>query len=306
MIQKLLEHLNIPTFSWIDAVEILIVAVIVYQVLLLLRRTRAVQMLTGLIILIVAYYLSGYLNFKTIHWILGRIFVYLPLAIIVIFQSTIRRFLVDFGRNPIKKLLGDTGSTFNLDQIVLAAVSLGSQKIGGLIVIERDVGLKNYIETGIALDSHVSYDLLVNIFNPDTPLHDGAVIIQDGRIAAASCILPLTSNPKLSPHYGSRHRAALGITEETDAVSIVFSEENGTISFAEDGELTRELDTVNLKRLLSEALFLQPPKSAKRKKKEEAGEVVAPSPEESPPLKKKKEAYGKDHKKADTRKKSST
>ena len=168
---------------------------------------------------------------------LNGFLIVLPFAIIVLFQHEIRRALADFGRNPLVRFGRQERIESSLQEIVLAATTLSSRRIGALIVIERLQGLRNYVENGIRLDAVVSYDLLLTIFNPDTPLHDGAVIVQDDRIAAAACFLPLTSNPELSKGYGTRHRAALGITEETDAVAVVVSEETGRISVAVDGEL---------------------------------------------------------------------
>ncbi|HSF41580.1 MAG TPA: diadenylate cyclase CdaA, partial [Thermoanaerobaculia bacterium] len=171
------------------------------------------------------------------------------------FQAEIRRALANFGRNPLWGLAKQQKAVASFGDIVLAVTTLSTRRIGALIVIERLQGLRNYIENGIALDANISYDLLINIFVPDTPLHDGAVIVQDDRIAAAACFLPLTANPELSKELGTRHRAALGITDETDAVAVVVSEETGVISVAFEGVLYRDLDSKSLRNALYKYLL---------------------------------------------------
>jgi diadenylate cyclase len=241
--------------TWRDAVDVLAVAFIIYYLLLLIRGTRAVQMLLGLVFLGLVYYAALLTELPTLQQILENLLIVLPFAIIVLFQQEIRRALTNFGRNPLWGLAKQQKVVASFGDIVLAATTLSSRKIGALIVIERLQGLRTYIENGIALDAVVSYDLLINLFSPDTPLHDGAVIIQDDRIAAAACFLPLTSNPELSKEFGTRHRAALGITEETDAVAVVVSEETGVISLAFDGELHRDLDSKSLRNALYKYLL---------------------------------------------------
>ncbi|RPH57559.1 TIGR00159 family protein [bacterium] len=241
--------------TWRDAVDILAVALIIYYLLLLIRGTRAVQMLLGLVFLGLVYYAALLAELPTLQQILENLLIVLPFAIIVLFQQEIRRALTNFGRNPLWGLAKQQKVVASFGDIVLAATTLSSRKIGALIVIERLQGLRTYIENGISLDAVVSYDLLINIFSPDTPLHDGAVIIQDDRLAAAACFLPLTSNPELSKEFGTRHRAALGISEETDAVAVVVSEETGVISLAVDGELHRDLDGKSLRNALYKYLL---------------------------------------------------
>jgi diadenylate cyclase len=241
--------------TWRDAVDVLAVALIIYYLLLLIRGTRAVQMLLGLVFLGLVYYAALLTELPTLQQILENLLIVLPFAIIVLFQQEIRRALTNFGRNPLWGLAKQQKVVASFGDIVLAATTLSSRKIGALIVIERLQGLRTYIENGISLDAVVSYDLLINIFSPDTPLHDGAVIIQDDRIAAAACFLPLTSNPELSKEFGTRHRAALGISEETDAVAVVVSEETGVISLAFDGELHRDLDSKSLRNALYKYLL---------------------------------------------------
>jgi len=178
-----------------------------------------------------------------------------PFAIVVVFQNTIRRALTGFGANPFSRYLGSAQEgELRLSLVVSAAYALAARKIGGLIVLEREQGLRNWSESGITLDATISYDLIVNVFSPYTPLHDGALIIGEGRLKAASCFLPLTSNPALSTQYGTRHRAAIGITEETDAIAIIISEEQGQVSLAIDGVIYEGMEKSDLKRRLGRAL----------------------------------------------------
>ena len=245
--------------TWRDAVDVLAVAVVVYNLLLLIRRTRAVQMLLGIIFVVVVYYVAKLADLVTLQAILESLLIVLPFAVIVLFQAEMRRVLSNFGRNPLWGLTKQQKVVSGFGDIVLAATTLASRRIGGLIVIERLEGLRTYIENGIALDAILSFDLLINIFIPDTPLHDGAVIVQDDRIAAASCFLPLSANPELSKELGTRHRAALGISEETDAVAVVVSEETGMISVAFDGRILRDLDGKSLRNTLYKYLITDLP-----------------------------------------------
>lgn len=248
----------IPTINTMrDFIDIAIVFIIVYVVLKLLRGTRAVPTVVGMVVLALLYWLAVAQDLATLEFVLqSAVFVY-PILIIVLFQSEIRQALIYFGnrlRFPVlRRQRGQFGGTI-YDEIVLAATTLSSEKTGALIVIERNIGLRNFIDAGVQLDSRVSYDLLVTIFNPATPLHDGAVIIQNERIAAASVFLPLTKNPSISRELGTRHRAAIGITEGSDAISVVVSEETGLISYIENGEMRRNLDTNQLRKLLLEAM----------------------------------------------------
>ena len=247
------ELLTFPPIDGYAILDILIVAFIIYQILVLIRGTRAVQMALGLTLVVTFFYFSRYSRLATLSWLLTNILPYLVFAIIVIFQAEIRRGLTHFGKTPFLSGFSRINRTEFYDELVLAATTLASRKTGASIVLEREVGLKNYIESGIALESIVSYDILVTIFDPSVPLHDGAAIVQDRRIAAAACFLPLTVNPRLSKELGTRHRAAIGISEETDAVVIVVSEESGSISFAVNGEITRFLDSEGLRSRLREA-----------------------------------------------------
>lgn len=233
--------------------DILIVAFIIYQLLVFIKGTRAVQMALGLTVIVAFFYFSRWSRLETLSWLLTHILPYFVFVIIVIFQSEIRRALAHFGKTPFVSGFSSINRNELYDEIVLAVTTLASNHTGALIVIERDIGLKTYIESGIAIDAALSYDLLVTVFNPAVPLHDGAVMIQNGRIAAAACFLPLTVKPRLSKELGTRHRAAIGVTEETDAVAIIVSEETGAISFAHDGEIERFLDPDTLRLRLRDA-----------------------------------------------------
>jgi diadenylate cyclase len=251
---NLLELINFDKLTWNAVVDILIVSVLIYQLLVLIRGTRAVQMALGLGFLAVFFYFTRWLHLELIQWILTNIIPYFVFGIIVLFAAEIRRALANIGKNPLIRRFSQNPFVETYDEIVLAATTLAAQRIGGLIVIERDIGLKNYIESGIAIDAALSYDLLVAIFSPGAPLHDGAVIIQKDRITAAACFLPLTVNPKLSKELGTRHRAAIGVTEESDAVVVVISEETGIISSVVGGQIERNLDGESLRQRL-EVIF---------------------------------------------------
>ena len=248
---------NINTLR--NVFDIALVFVIVYVVLKLLRGTRAVPTVVGMLGLALLYWLAVAQELATLEFVLRSAVLYIGVAIIVLFQSEIRQALIYFGnrlRFPVfRRAQGGLGENI-YDEIVLAATTLSTEKIGALIVIERNVGLRNFIDAGVSLDARLSYDLLVTIFNPTTPLHDGAVIIQRERIAAASVFLPLTKNPSISRELGTRHRAAIGVTEGTDAVSVVVSEETGLITFVEGGRVKRNLDTTSLRSLLLSAMDL--------------------------------------------------
>ncbi|MBA3692600.1 MAG: TIGR00159 family protein [Acidobacteria bacterium] len=248
----------IPTINTVrNVLDMTLVFIIVYVVLKLLRGTRAVPTVVGMVILALLYWMAVAQDLATLEFVLRSAVLYIGVAIIVLFQSEIRQALIYFGnrlRIPVlRRQRGQLGETI-YDEIVLAATTLSSEKIGALIVVERNVGLRNLIDAGVSIDAKLSYDLLVTIFNPTTPLHDGAVIIQNERIAAASVFLPLTKNPSVSRELGTRHRAAIGVTEGSDAVSVVVSEETGLITFVESGEVKRNLDTTALRLLLLGAM----------------------------------------------------
>ena len=249
----MLELFTFPQLTWGAALDILIVAFVIYQVLLFMKGTRAVQMAIGIGLLVGFYYFSRWSRLDTVSWLLTNILPYTVFIVVVLFQSEIRRALAHFGKTAaMRGFVGINRNNELYDEIVLAVTTLASNQTGALIIVERDIGLKSYIESGIAMDAALSYDLLVTVFNPDVPLHDGAVIIQNNRIAAAACFLPLTVKPRLSRELGTRHRAAIGVTEETDALAVIVSEETGVISFAHDGEIERFLDAETLKIRLRE------------------------------------------------------
>ncbi len=248
--------------------DIVLVFLIVYAVLKLVRGTRATPMAAGLVIILLLYGLAVSQDLATLEFILRGGLIYIGVAIIVLFQSEIRQALISFGnsvRMPFtRRHRGQFGEGV-YDEIVLAATTLASTKTGALIVIERNVGLKNVTDGGVKLEAELSYDLLVTIFNPTTPLHDGAVVVRRHRIAAAACFLPLTLNPRLSKDLGTRHRAAIGITEDSDAVAVVISEETGLISFVEGGQIKRGLDATKLRAAIFHALEAPAARSAREK-----------------------------------------
>ena len=248
----------IPTINTLrNVLDIALVFIIVYVVLKLLRGTRAVPTVVGMVILALLYWFAVAQDLSTLEFVLRYAVGFIGIAIIVLFQSEIRQALIYFAnrfRFPIlKRQRGQFGGSV-YDEIVLAVTTLASEKTGALIVIERNIGLRNFIDAGVQLDAKISYDLLVSIFNPSSPLHDGAVIIQNERVAAASVFLPLTKNPEISRELGTRHRAAIGVTEGSDAISLVVSEETGLITYVEAGEVRRHLDTTQLRKLLLDAM----------------------------------------------------
>ena len=242
-----LSHLN---FTWRDAVDIVVVAVMTYALLRLIRGTRAVQMVIGLFAVFAVYAAASLLNLVALTTILKALIFYVPFAIIVLFSHELRRALAVFGRTPFFSLFSGFHAEETVSEIVLAVTSLSARRVGALVVLERREGLKTYIENGSPIDAAVSYELLVTLFAPGTPLHDGAVIVSGDRIAAAASFLPLSLKEGLPKRFGTRHRAAIGISEETDALAILVSEERGTISLARAGELQEDLDAKSLRDLL--------------------------------------------------------
>ena len=237
--------------------DIVVLWAVFYQIMQLVRRTRAVQMVYGLFAVFLLWWITspeGFVRLRAVHWVLGQLWLFLPFAVIVLFQQEIRQALARFGRYPFQQFRTQDTEARVIEEVSLAASAMASRRIGALIVFERKFGLRNYVETGIRLEGLVSYDLLINIFTPRTPLHDGAVIIGEGRIRGASCFLPLTTDPYISRRYGTRHRAAIGVTEESDALAIVVSEERGLVSTALHGNLSEDLDTRALKSLLEDHL----------------------------------------------------
>jgi diadenylate cyclase len=235
------------------ALDILLVALIIYQLLVMIRGTRAAPMLAGLAVVVLAFYLLPTEKLVTLNWVVSHILPYVVFALIVVFQSEIRHMLADLGRR-LSFLRTSAAGSDAYDDIVLAANLFSQNQTGALIVIEREIGLRTHIESGVPLDARLSYDLLATIFRPSAPLHDGAVIVQKDRIAAAACFLPLSMNPLLSTQLGTRHRAAMGITEETDAIAVVVSEETGAISLALGGQIERDLTADQLRERLGAEL----------------------------------------------------
>jgi diadenylate cyclase len=233
--------------------DILLVALIIYEVLVMIRGTRAAPMLAGLGAVGVAFYLARIGQLVTLNWLVSHLLPYVVFALIVVFQSEIRHVLSDVGRR-VSFLRGSTVEGDSYDDIVLAANLFSQHQTGALMVIEREIGLRTYIESGVAMDAKLSYDLLATVFRPSAPLHDGAVIIQKDRLAAAACFLPLSMNPVLSTQMGTRHRAGIGITEETDAIAVIVSEESGAISMAVGGKIERDLTAEHLRGRLSAEL----------------------------------------------------
>lgn len=262
--------------------DVVLVFLLVYGVLKLVRGTRATPMAAGITALGLLYWISIKQELATLEFVLRGALLYIGVAIIVLFQTEIRQALINFGnrfRVPFTRRQHGQFGEGVYDEIVLAATTLASTKTGALIVIERTVGLRNVTDGGVKLDAELSYDLLVSIFNPATPLHDGAVVVRRHRIAAASCFLPLTLNPRLSKDLGTRHRAAIGVTEDTDAVAVVVSEETGLISYVKGGQIKRGLDATKLRAAIFQALEVAPKKEKERDKlpePESEREEVAP------------------------------
>jgi diadenylate cyclase len=257
-----------PALSWLDLLDILVVSFLIYEVLKLIRGTRAVQMGLGGGVLVALFYGSRWAHLETVNWLIRNLAGYIAFAVIVLFQADIRRALAHLGRAPFFRYFAkEESAEDSVEELVVAATMLSAQQTGAIIAIERQIGLRNYIEGGIPLDAVLTYDLLLSIFQPESPLHDGAVIVQENRVAAAACFLPLTVNPKLSKELGSRHRAAIGLTEENDAVAIVVSEETGSISIVADGQIERGLTAESLRARLR-TLVLQRRTGAPRREVE--------------------------------------
>jgi diadenylate cyclase len=253
---------HIPQLSVISIIDILVVAFIIYEFLKLIKGTRAIPMLVAVMLLVAAFWLAHVEQLKTVDWLITTLFPYTVFALIVVFGAEIRHALARLGRRLSTSRGGVFDGTDSYEDIVLAANHLSQTVTGALIIIEREIGLRTFIESGVPLDANLSYDLLITIFRPSAPLHDGAVIIQKGRIAAAACFLPLSMNPVLSTQFGTRHRAAIGITEETDAISVVVSEETGSISIAVGGAIERDITVEYLRERLSEVLRRYVPPAA--------------------------------------------
>lgn len=235
-----------------DVIDILVVAFLIYRILLLLQGTKALQMLAGLTVIILLYFFSEILELLTLNWILHTFMSSLLILIIIVFQDDIRKALARIGTVPIARI--QTEYSFGIEEVVKAVTKLAEKKVGALIVFEREISLKDYLEGAVLLDAKVSEELLISIFNPKSPLHDGAVVISGGKIVAAGVVLPLSTNPDIAKDLGTRHRAGIGITEVSDAVAVIVSEERGEISLAVGGKISRDITPATLRKMLSQLL----------------------------------------------------
>jgi len=265
----------------IAIIDILLVAIIIYEFLALIKGTRASLMVVGVAGLGLAFYLSRLGNLAALNWLISTLLPYTVFALIVVFAAEIRQALARLGRGlTLSRASGSEADAY--DDIVLAANLFCQNQTGALIVIEREIGLRTYIESGVPLDARLSYDLLATIFRPSAPLHDGAVIVQNDRIAAAACFLPLSMNPVLSTQLGTRHRAGIGVTEETDAIAVIVSEETGIISLAVSGKIERDLSVDHLRDRLGELLRRYVPPSTLPTPISNGSEVLEGSAAEAP------------------------
>ncbi len=236
-----------------DFVDVLIVWFIIYRIMLIIRGTRAAQMLAGIVVIIAAYFAARQFELLTLYWLLSTFLSSFFLIVIIVFQRDIRRALTQVGRTPFSR--GSEAMVHSIDELIGAASIMARKRIGALIILERETGLKDYIEAGHDIDAHLSRELLISLFLHESPLHDGGVIVRRDRILTAGCVLPLTKNPYISKRLGTRHRAAIGLSEETDAVIIVVSEERGKISLVQHGAITSDLDEAAVRNRL-EAIFV--------------------------------------------------
>ncbi|NDD92028.1 TIGR00159 family protein, partial [bacterium] len=237
-----------------DLLDITIVAFLVYRVVLLIKGTRAMQMLTGLGILGIGFFISSTFELFTTHWVLSYFFDYLILIVVVLFQDDLRKALTHVGKNPFFAGASSEEERAMVDEVARAAAQLAHDRVGALIVIERETGLKNFLDTGSRIEARVNSELLYSIFNVSSPLHDGAVIITNSKIAAAGCFLPLSKDPNIDKRFGTRHRAALGITEDTDAIVVLVSEEAGEAHLVKNGRIMNNLTEEELSRSLTALL----------------------------------------------------
>lgn len=244
----------ISHLRWQDLVDVIIVAFIIYRVFLLIKGTRAIQLLLGLVIVVLTFALAKKFELFTLSWVFNSFVGSIVFVVIVIFQDDIRRLLLALGRSPFFRKISYVKETLFLDELTNACVVMKKRSLGALIVIEREVGLEEFMEAGVRFDAEVNTELIVSIFQFASPLHDGAMIIREGRIISAGCVLPLTTTEEIDKSLGTRHRAAIGITEVTDALCIVISEEKGTISYAYHGEIFANVTADELKRVLKEVL----------------------------------------------------
>lgn len=246
----------IYTLRWQDILDITVISFVVYKILVFLKGTRTLKILIAIsLLLFVTYFITDFFQLSALNWILSNFISSIFVILVIIFTPEIRRGLMIMGRGAIPKSTKINRQEERLEEILKAINSLSLSRIGALIVFQRDDELKEYMEDATILNAKITKELILSIFHPATPLHDGAVIVKDGQIVAAGCFLPLTTRSDLSKSLGTRHRAAIGITEETDALCVVVSEETGGISLAVDGKITMKLEGVTLERFLSKLLF---------------------------------------------------
>lgn len=250
---------------WQDILDIVVVSIIFYRLLLMIKGTKAAQMLIGLGLLLGVSLLSGYLELYTVNWIIQSLWAQILIVLIVLFQPEIRRALAQMGEARFLKAFTSAEELKSLDEIVKAAVALANRKMGALMVIERETSLKDFVEMGTLLDAKVSKEILLSIFHTTSPIHDGAVVIRGNRIVAAGCFLPIALSTDLSKALGTRHRAGIGLTEETDAIALIVSEETGTISMAVGGKLDTAIDMESLRSRLTEIFTTVEAKRVPRK-----------------------------------------
>lgn len=253
---------NVHWYDYLnDVLDIVVVTYVIYKLMMIVRGTKAVQLIKGISIILVSWFLSGFFGLKTLQFLLNQVITYGLLGIIIIFQPELRRGLEHLGRTSNLFARAGTSDEEQQRQMIEAIVSsaqyMSKRRIGALIAIERDTGLNEYVETGIRMDSYITSQLVINLFIPNTPLHDGAMIIQDGKIAAAACYLPLSESPHIDKALGTRHRAAIGVSEVTDSVTLTVSEETGAVSLAIAGRLYRELDEEALRNKLIQELVIE-------------------------------------------------
>jgi diadenylate cyclase len=247
------------TVTLIDILDIAIISYILYKLYFFIRGSRAAQMFIGLVLILATSVFVQFLGLSGLNWIFENLRTIWLIAFVILFQPELRRILIYIGQMPlVRKLLKVTITQRMTEEIVKAAMELSKRGFGGLIVMVRDAGIKSIIETGQSIQAKVTVPLIVSIFNPRSPLHDGAIVIQNEIIEAAQCILPLSQNPDLEPRYGTRHLAALGLSEESDAVIVVVSEETGKVSLAYEGTLHTDLDHNKLRNMLNEFLQVMP------------------------------------------------
>lgn len=256
LMSQLTALVNRPPISAWDVFDILIVSLLIYEGLKLIRGTRAVQMAIGLVLVMLLFYVSRRMPLQTVGWLIQNVITFAPFAAIVIFQADIRRALSHLGRAQFFRYFSrEERAVDTIEEVLTAAGMLAKARTGAIIAFEREIGLRNYVESGIPVDAAVSYDLLTSIFQPTSALHDGAVIVQDDRIAAAACFLPLSVSPTVNRDLGTRHRAAIGLSEETDALAVIVSEERGEISLALNGRMLRGLSNDELRARLQHLIL---------------------------------------------------